>query len=122
MSFEVNRRKARRRRQLSGRRKVRGTAAKPRLCVFKSARHISLQLIDDEQGATLVHASTMEPEVKQVVSNTGNIEAATAVGKLIAERAQAANVEKIVFDRAGCPYHGRVKAVAEAAREAGLVF
>ena len=122
MSFETNRREARRRRQVSGRRKVRGTSERPRLCVFRSARHIYLQVIDDDAGRTLVSASTMEPEVRQSVASTGALAAAAAVGKLIAERATAAEVTRIVFDRAGFPYHGRVKAVAEAAREGGLDF
>jgi len=122
MSFEINRREARRRRQVSGRRKVRGTSERPRLCVFRSARHICLQVIDDGEGRTLVSASTMEPEIRGAVSSTGALAAATAVGKLIAERAKAADVTKVVFDRAGFPYHGRVKAVAEAAREGGLDF
>jgi large subunit ribosomal protein L18 len=122
MSFEINRRKSRRKRQLSGRRKVKGTPERPRLCVFKSTRHVYLQLIDDVAGTTVIAASTMEPEVRAAVSYTGNIDAAKVVGKLIAERALEAEIDTVVFDRAGCPYHGRVKAVAEAAREAGLVF
>jgi len=122
MSFETDRRKARRRRQISGRRKVRGTAERPRLCVSKSARHLYLQIIDDDGGRTLASASTMEAEIRQAVPHTGNLAAAQAVGKLIAERAQAASITRIVFDRAGFPYHGRVKAVAEAAREGGLDF
>jgi large subunit ribosomal protein L18 len=122
MSFEINRREARRRRQISGRRKVRGTAERPRLCVFRSARHILLQIIDDDEGRTLTSASTMETAIRQAVSSTGNVAAAQAVGKLIAERAKAADVTQVVFDRAGFPYHGRVKAVAEAAREGGLDF
>jgi large subunit ribosomal protein L18 len=83
---------------------------------------MALQVIDDEDGRTLVSASTMEPEVRGALEATGNIAAAQAVGKAVAERAQAANITKVVFDRAGFPYHGRVKAVAEAAREAGLDF
>ncbi len=122
MSFEINRRKSRRRRQLSARRKINGTVDRPRLSVFRSACHIYLQIIDDDKGHTLAQASTMEPSVRGSVDNTGNIAAATAVGKLIAERAAAADIAKVVFDRGGCPYHGRVKAVAEAAREAGLEF
>jgi large subunit ribosomal protein L18 len=122
MSFEINRREARRKRQVSGRRKVRGTTERPRLCVFRSTRHMSLQVINDEDGRTLVCASTMEPAVGEGLGSTGNIAAAQALGKVIAERAQAANITKVVFDRAGFPYHGRVKAVAEAAREGGLDF
>ena len=122
MSFEIKRREARRKRQVSGRRKVRGTAERPRLCVFRSSRHIYLQVIDDDEGRTLISASTMEPEVAGGLSSTGNTAAAQAVGKVVAERAKAASITKVVFDRAGFPYHGRVKAVAEAAREAGLDF
>ena len=81
-----------------------------------------LQVIDDDRGATLAQASTMEPEVRGTVPYTGGTEAAAAAGKLIAERAKAADIVTIVFDRAGFPYHGRVKAAAEAAREGGLVF
>lgn len=122
MSFEINRRKARRRRQLSGRRKVHGTAQRPRLSVFRSARHVYLQIIDDDQGVTLTAASTMEPDIRDSVSHTGNTEAARKAGELIAKRALKAKVKTVVFDRAGFPYHGRVRAVAEAAREGGLDF
>jgi large subunit ribosomal protein L18 len=122
MSFEINRRKARRRRQLSGRHKIHGTAERPRLSVFRSARHVHLQVIDDDRGATLVWASTMEPEIRDSVSHTGNTEAARKVGELIAKRALEADLKLVVFDRAGFPYHGRVQAAAEAAREGGLEF
>ncbi len=122
MSFEIDRRLARRKRQVSGRVRIRGTAERPRLCVSKSARHIALQVIDDDRGVTLVSASTMDPQIRAAVSHTGNVEAAKLVGKLVAERAKAARIEKVVFDRAGFPYHGAVKAVAEGAREGGLSF
>jgi len=122
MSFETDRRTARRKRQVSNRVRVRGTAERPRLCVFKSARHVALQVIDDDRGVTLVSASTMDPQIRGAVSHTGNAEAAKLVGKLVAERARAASIEKVVFDRAGFRYHGVVKAVAEAAREGGLSF
>jgi large subunit ribosomal protein L18 len=122
MSYEINRRKARRRRQLSGRRKVRGTAARPRLCVFKSARHVFLQVIDDDRGVTLISASTMEPQVRDAAPHTGNVDAARRAGELVATRALEADIKAVVFDRAGFPYHGRVRAVAEAAREGGLDF
>lgn len=121
MSFEINRRKARRRRQLSGRRRVHGTAERPRLSVFRSARHVYLQVIDDDRGVTLAAASTMEADVGSG-SGAGNIEAARKAGELIAQRALKAKVKAVVFDRAGFPYHGRVRAVAEGAREAGLDF
>jgi len=83
---------------------------------------MTLQIINDEDGRTLAAASTMEPEVLGSLTSAGNISAAQAAGKAIAERAKSANVTRVVFDRAGFPYHGRVKAVADAAREAGLDF
>lgn len=103
------------------RRHISGTAACPRLAVFSSLKHMSAQLIDDEKGVTLASASTMEQTLKDI-KNTGNQEAAKAVGKLIAERALAHGISAVVFDRGGHVYHGRVKALADAAREAGLKF
>ena len=103
------------------RRRVSGTAARPRLSVFGSLKHIYAQIIDDEKGATLVAASTMEKTLKDLKS-VGNQDAAKAVGKLIAERALAQGVSEVVFDRGGHVYHGRIKALADAAREAGLKF
>jgi large subunit ribosomal protein L18 len=100
------------------RRKVHGTAARPRLCVFRSLKHIYAQVIDDAQGRTLAAASSNQ----EGQANGGNLAGAKAVGKLIAERAQAKGIKKVVFDRGGYLYHGRVKALAEAAREAGLEF
>jgi large subunit ribosomal protein L18 len=111
-------RAARVRRHLRVRKKVRGTAERPRLAVFRSNKHISAQVIDDRSGRTLAAASTTEPSLRS--GSTGNIEAATKVGQLLADRAKAAGVEKVVFDRGGNLYHGRVAAVADAAREAGL--
>jgi large subunit ribosomal protein L18 len=108
--------KERRHRRVRG--KIAGTAERPRLAVFRSNRHIVAQVIDDRQGRTLAAASTVEAELRS--SGTGNSEAAAKVGRLIAERAQAAGVTKVVFDRGGSRYHGRVAALAEAAREAGL--
>jgi large subunit ribosomal protein L18 len=100
------------------RRKVSGTAEKPRLAIFRSLNHIYAQVIDDEHGHTLASASTLEKDLK---GNTGgNIEAAQRIGKTIAERALAAGVTNVVFDRGGYVYHGRIKALAEAARAAGL--
>ncbi|MEJ5253887.1 MAG: 50S ribosomal protein L18 [Acidimicrobiales bacterium] len=113
-------RDARLRRHRRVRRKVRGTAARPRLAVFRSNRHISAQVIDDVAGRTLAAASTLEPQLRQ--GATGNKAAAAAVGRLVAERARAAGIDKVVFDRGGFLYHGRVAAVADAAREAGLEF
>ena len=100
------------------RKRVTGTPEKPRLSVYRSLKHISAQIIDDTTGRTLVAASSLEKEL----SATGNIEGAKLVGKAIAERAKAAGVTRVAFDRAGFMYHGRIKALAEAAREAGLEF
>ena len=109
---------ARKRRHFRVRKKVRGTAARPRLAVFRSNRHITAQVIDDLSGRTIAAASTVEAELRG--GATGNKGAATAVGRLVAERAKAAGVERVTFDRGGFLYHGRVAAVADAAREAGL--
>jgi large subunit ribosomal protein L18 len=100
------------------RKKIAGTAERPRLAVFRSNRHIVAQVIDDRSGHTLAAASTVESELRS--SATGNVEAAQSVGRLVAERAKAAGVTKVVFDRGGSRYHGRVAALADAAREAGL--
>ena len=109
---------ARRRRHARVRRKVAGTAERPRLAVFRSNRHIQAQVIDDGSGRTLAAASTLESGLR--AGATGNKDAAAAVGRLVAERARAAGVTKVVFDRGGFIYHGRVAAVADAARQAGL--
>ena len=113
-------RNARLRRHSRVRRKVQGTAERPRLAVFRSNKHISAQLIDDRAGRTVAAASTTEADLRG--GSTGNIEAAQQVGRLIAERAKAAGVAQVVFDRGGNLYHGRVAAVADAARDAGLEF
>ncbi|MGZ4682423.1 MAG: 50S ribosomal protein L18 [Acidimicrobiales bacterium] len=119
MSYSAKQKRAARlRRHLRVRKKVRGTAQRPRLAVFRSNRHISVQVIDDRAGRTLASASTAESELRS--GSTSNIDAATKVGELVAQRAKAAGVDKVVFDRGGNLYHGRVAAVAEAAREAGL--
>lgn len=97
-----------------------GTPSRPRISVFRSAKNIYAQVIDDVNGVTLVSASSVEKVNK--LDNGGNIEAAKTVGKLIAERALANNIENVIFDRSGYLYHGRVKALADAAREAGLKF
>jgi large subunit ribosomal protein L18 len=104
------------------RRKISGTPDRPRLCVFRSHQHIYAQVIDDTQHHTLVAASTLEPDLKSQLESSRDCEAAAAVGKLLAERAQAKGVTQVVFDRGGNLYHGRVKALADAAREAGLNF
>jgi large subunit ribosomal protein L18 len=100
------------------RKKVRGATARPRLAIFRSVNHIYAQLIDDERGVTLASASTTEKDLRGQTG--GNVEAAARVGRAIAERALAAGVEQVVFDRGGFRYHGRVKALADAARAAGL--
>lgn len=102
--------------------KVSGTAERPRLCVFRSLSNVYAQVIDDTKGVTLAAASTLDKEVKDELSFGGNIAGSKAVGKLVAERALAKGIETVVFDRGGYIYHGRVAALAEAAREAGLKF
>jgi large subunit ribosomal protein L18 len=108
------------RRHLRVRKKVAGTPARPRLAVFRSNKHISAQVIDDVAGRTLAAASTVEADLRG--GATGNIDAAKAIGKKVAERAKAAGVSSVVFDRGGNRYHGRVAALADAAREEGLEF
>ncbi len=110
----------RRKKRLSTR--VRGTSERPRLCVFRSARHIFVQIIDDSRNHTLVSASTQNTELKDEKRVPGKVQAAQRVGRLIAEKALAQNIRKVVFDRNGFLYHGRVKALANAAREKGLDF
>ncbi|ACM60823.1 large subunit ribosomal protein L18 [Caldicellulosiruptor bescii] len=119
---KVNRNEKRLIRHKRIRKKVFGTSERPRLCVYKSLKYIYAQIIDDEKGHTLVAASSLEPEIKSRLSSTKSIEAAEYVGKVIAERAKEKGITKVVFDRGGYPYHGRVKALAEAARQGGLEF
>ena len=102
--------------------RVVGTPERPRLCVYRSLGHIYAQVIDDRSGKTLVAASSVDKETKKGLKGGGNIAAAKVIGKAIAERAKSAGVSKVVFDRGGYKYHGRVKALADAAREAGLQF
>ena len=102
------------------RRRVRGTQARPRLAIFRSLNHIYAQVIDDERAVTLASASTVEKDLRG--ASGGNVEAARRVGRAIAERARALGVESVVFDRGGYLYHGRVKALADGAREGGLRF
>ena len=101
---------------------VRGTAERPRLSVFRSLNHIYAQLIDDTAGRTLLTVGSTSPDFKARTSSGGNIGAAKVVGELVGQKAKAQGVDKVVFDRGGYKYHGRVKALAEAARAAGLVF
>jgi large subunit ribosomal protein L18 len=116
------RREARLKRQARVRRKVRGISDRPRLCVFRSAKHIYAQIIEDASGKTLAMASTVSREVAEGCDYTGNIDAAKAVGAAIAKKALEKNIRQVVFDRNGFLFHGRIKALADAAREAGLAF
>jgi large subunit ribosomal protein L18 len=118
MLKKIDRNKERVRRHARVRTKVSGTSERPRLCVFRSNANISVQIIDDTKGTTLVSANSVDMKLEK----GGNIEAAKAVGAEIAARAQEAKIKAVVFDRGGYIYHGRVKALAEAAREAGLEF
>jgi large subunit ribosomal protein L18 len=120
-NMSKERREARIRRHRRVRKKVSGTPERPRLAVFRSNKHLVLQVIDDVNGRTVAAASTVEPDVR-AGGSTGSIEAATRVGTLVGERARAAGVQAVVFDRGGFIFHGRVKAAADAAREAGLEF
>ena len=120
MIKKVSRNEARVARHARIRAKVNGTKDIPRLNVFRSAKHITVQIIDDEAGKTLVSASSMDKELK--LSNGGNIEAAKKVGEAIAKKAKKAGIKKVVFDRGGYQYHGRVEALANTARENGLEF
>ena len=123
MSFSTkDKQVAKDRRHHRVRKKVMGTAERPRLAVFRSNKHMIAQVIDDRSGRTVAAASTLEADLRGATSGTGNKGAATAVGRLVAERAKAAGVTKVVYDRGGFLYHGRVAALADAAREAGLEF
>ena len=101
---------------------MQGTAEKPRLAVFRSDKHIYAQVVDDAAGRTLAHASTRDAALRGTLKTGGNIAAAKVVGAAIAEKVKAAGVQSVVFDRGGYLYHGRIKALADAAREAGLKF
>jgi large subunit ribosomal protein L18 len=104
------------------RKRVRGTSERPRLTVFRSHKHVYAQVIDDSTGRTLAAASSVDKDLKSDVKYGGNVTAATAIGKAIAERALAAGIKQVAFDRGTAQYHGRVEALASAAREAGLSF
>jgi large subunit ribosomal protein L18 len=113
---------ARKRRHTRVRRKIEGTAARPRLNVFRSSNHIYAQIIDDAAGVTIVSASTLDPELKGQLNHGGNVESAQKVGEIVAKRAIEKGIQTVVFDRGGYLYHGRIQALADSAREAGLVF
>ncbi|BCA80449.1 50S ribosomal protein L18 [Desulfuromonas sp. AOP6] len=122
MSIAKERSLARIKRKVRVRQKVRGTAERPRLCVFRSAKHIYAQIIEDTNGTTLVSAGSVNEGIVEAGTSSGNIESAKAVGRAIAKMALEKNIKQVVFDRNGFLYHGRVKALAEAARETGLSF
>ncbi|MGQ9823519.1 MAG: 50S ribosomal protein L18 [Desulfotomaculales bacterium] len=122
MIKKPDRKVLRRKRHLRVRKKVVGVPERPRLNVFRSLKHIYAQIIDDTRGVTLASASSLSPELRGTLAKGKNKEAAAAVGKLIAEKALQRGIKKVVFDRAGYLYHGRVKVLAEAAREGGLEF
>jgi large subunit ribosomal protein L18 len=122
MGSTKNKQVARYKRKKSIRKKISGTAERPRLSVFRSARHIYAQVIDDVAGHTLAFASSLEKEVKQTPDLKGKIAMATHIGKLVGQRSMEKGISKVVFDRNGFMYHGRVKAVSDGAREAGLNF
>ncbi len=122
MITKKSRSTARQKRHLRIRSRLRGTAERPRLNVFRSLKHIYAQIIDDERGHTIVAASTVDPELRGDLASIPKVEEAARVGQLIARRAVDAGVTKVVFDRGGYLYHGRVRRLADAAREGGLVF
>jgi large subunit ribosomal protein L18 len=122
MINKINRNEIRLRKHLRVRKKINGTQERPRMNVFRSLNNIYVQIIDDTTGNTLVSASTLDTAIKGKVANSGNKEAAKEVGKLIASKAIDKGIKQVVFDRGGYIYHGRVKELADAAREAGLDF
>jgi large subunit ribosomal protein L18 len=122
MYKRVNPRAERKLRHKRVRRRVSGTPLRPRLAVYRSLSHVYAQVIDDVGQNTLAHASTLDPEVRPQLDGKTKSERAAIVGRVVAERAKAAGIDAVVFDRGGFIYHGRVKALAEGAREAGLVF
>ena len=122
MRISRERTEARRKVRVRIRQKVRGTGGRPRLSVFKSGRHIYAQVVDDESGKTLAHASSLDADLRAGEKAGANVATAGRVGTLVAERAKKSGVARVVFDRGGYIYHGKVKALADAARQAGLEF
>jgi len=122
MIVKETRRVIRLRKHVRIRKKISGTPETPRLCVFKSGRNVYAQIIDDVAGITLVATSSLDAELRKVIKNGGTIEAAAIVGADIAQKAKVKGIENIVFDRGGFMYHGKIKALADAARENGLNF
>jgi len=122
MIIRTNRKLTRLKRHMRIRRSLRGVSERPRLCVYRSNKHIYAQIVDDTKAQTLVHASTLDPELQGKLKKPWNKESAQAVGTLVAKRAKSKGIGAVVFDRSGYIYHGRVAAVAEAARQGGLDF
>ena len=122
MVSKKSRSEVRRKKHMKLRNRFSGTAERPRLAVFRSNNHMYAQIIDDTVGNTLVSASTLEKEIKAELNKTNDVEAAAYLGKVIAKRAMDKGISEVVFDRGGFLYHGKIEALAEAAREAGLVF
>ncbi len=122
MLSKISRDEHRRRVHERVRARLSGTTGRPRLNVYRSLEHIYAQLVDDSEGKTLVSASSLDKEVRKELKGGGNVAAARVIGRILAERAKTRGVTEVVFDRGGYKYHGRVKALAEAAREAGLKF
>jgi|SRR6516162_8004717 large subunit ribosomal protein L18 len=122
MIIKIDRKLTRLKRHMRIRRGLTGSSERPRLCVYRSNKHIYAQIVDDSKATTLVHASTLDPELAGQLKKPWNKESAQAVGQLVAKRAKGKGIESVVFDRGGYIYHGRVAAVAEAARQAGLDF
>lgn len=122
MIKKVSRQEVRVKKHMKIRNKISGTSERPRLAVYRSNMHIYAQIIDDVKGITIVAASTVEKAIKDTLDKTNDVAAAEAVGKAVAEKATAKGIESVVFDRGGFIYHGKIKALADAAREAGLKF
>ena len=122
MAVKIDTRVSRKRRHMRVRAKVIGTTARPRLCVFRSLKNIHAQVIDDSTGNTLVSASSLDTDIKSKITGKKKTEIAEQVGSLVAQRALNKGIKQLAFDRGGCKYHGRIKALAEAARKAGLDF
>ena len=122
MFTKKDKKEAKTKRHYRIRNKIAGTASMPRLTMFKSLKYIYAQIVDDENGVTLVSASSLEKDIKSKLSNAAGMDAAKLVGEVIAERAMANKIESVVFDRSGYLYHGKVKMLADAAREKGLKF
>ncbi len=119
---EIDKRLARIKRHKRVRKNISGSSERPRLCIFRSLKHIYAQVIDDKEGITLVSLSTLNPEIKRKEKYQGNIKAAKILGSLLAKKLEEKGIKKVVFDRGGYLYHGRVKAVAESARKGKIIF